>query len=348
MNNLKYPEKKYLLEYDLSLNLFNEMGIEVIDVIPLRKVFILHTKDGKKIFKRVEASEERIEFINMFINSIYDKGGNVTPFKVFSDGKCYKNWNGGKYIVMDLIQGREMTFTNPIEFKGAASLLARIHLAGREVLNSKVKDGELIKNLMDRNLIIKFEESIEDLIEIKKMVNGYKYKNDFDKMFIESSTETILEMKKAKELLELSEYYIDIEKMEDIVICHNDLAEHNFIINEEEITLIDFDYLTIDLRVMDVADLILKGIKNVAFDLEKGIDIIQEYSKVYPLKENDYKYIYYLLLFPRDYYIIVKNYYHKEKSWNEDVYINRLKNKINNDKFRRDFLNDFIKKLKMR
>lgn len=342
MNNLRYPEKKYLLQYDLSLDLFNELDIGVNDVIPLRKVFILYTKEGKKILKRVEAEEERIEFINMCINEIYKKCDKVTPFKVFKDGKCYVEWKGSKYIVMDLLEGRELTFTNPIEYKGAANLLAKVHLASQEVLKNKAKEGIKVKEWMDKNLIIKFSEYIKDLLEIENWVNKYEYKDDFDKMFIESVGSAILEMKEAKELLENSEYDKTREEAEDIVICHNDLAEHNFIINDEEINLIDFDYLTIDLRVMDVADLLLKGIKNVAFDLEKGIEIIKEYSKLYPLKEKDYKYIYILLLYPRDYYTIVKNHYHKEKHWNEEVYINRLRNKINSDKFRREFLKEFF------
>jgi len=343
MNSLRYPEKKHLLEYDLSLDFFNEIGLNVIDVLPLRKVFILQTTEGKKILKLVETEEERIEFINMCINSIYTRCEKVTHFKVFDNGKCYVEWKGSKYIVMDLIEGRELTFTNPIEYKGAANLLGRVHLAGMEVLKKKAKEGVKLKSWMDKSLIIKFEESITDLIKIKNWVNKYKYKNDFDKMFIESVGSAILEMKESKELLEKSEYDTERNEEGNIVICHNDLAEHNFIIHDEEINLIDFDYLSIDLRVMDVSDLILKGIKNVAFDLEKGMDIIKEYNRVYPLNKEDYKYIYYLLLFPRDYYSIVKNYYHKEKLWNEEVYINRLRNKINNDKFRREFLKDFIK-----
>lgn len=345
MNNLKYPEKEYLLQYDLSLDLFNEMEIEVNDVVPLRKVFILYTKEGKKILKRVEATKERIEFINMCVNEIYKKCDKLTLFKVFKDGRCYMEWKGSKYIVMDLLKGRELTFTNPIEYKGAASLLSEVHLASQEVLKNKAKEGIKVKKWMDNNLIIKFSQNIKDLIEIQGWVNKYEYKDDFDKMFIESIGSALAEMKEAKELLENSEYYKIREDSEDIVICHNDLAEHNFIINDEGIYLIDFDYLTIDLRIMDIADLLLKGIKNAAFDLEKSVDILKEYNKLYPLKEKDYKYIYILLLFPRDYYTIVKNHYHKEKQWNEEVYINRFKNKINNDKFRREFLKEFLKEI---
>ena len=53
MNRIKYSEKEYLCDYDLSLNFFNAAGIKVNDIIPLRKVFVLSTDEGNKILKKV-------------------------------------------------------------------------------------------------------------------------------------------------------------------------------------------------------------------------------------------------------------------------------------------------------
>ncbi len=52
MNRIKYSEKEYLCDYDLSLNFFNAAGIKVNDIIPLRKVFVLSTDEGNKILKK--------------------------------------------------------------------------------------------------------------------------------------------------------------------------------------------------------------------------------------------------------------------------------------------------------
>ena len=105
--------------------------------------------------------------------------------------------------------------------------------------------------------------------------------------------------------------------------------------------LIDFDYCTIDLRVVDLADFILKGIKNVAFDIEKAIEAIDSYNEVYPLSKEEYKMLYISLLFPRDFYSLVRDYYHRQKFWQEEVFVNRLKNKLDNEYFRRGFLKNY-------
>ncbi|KJZ89192.1 Spore coat protein S [Clostridium sp. IBUN22A] len=49
MNRIKYSEKEYLCDYDLSLNFFNAAGIKVNDIIPLRKEKFLFYQQMKEI-----------------------------------------------------------------------------------------------------------------------------------------------------------------------------------------------------------------------------------------------------------------------------------------------------------
>lgn len=55
MNKLKYSEKNYLCEYDLSLRFFEDLGVKVNDIVPLRKVFVIYTEEGNKILKKLIA-----------------------------------------------------------------------------------------------------------------------------------------------------------------------------------------------------------------------------------------------------------------------------------------------------
>ena len=335
---VRYPEKKYLLKYDLDLDLFNMLELEVNDVIPLRKVFILNTTEGKKILKRMEYSREKIEFINWCINSL--NSDNICRFKTYSDGSFYKVWKEEYYVVMDCIEGRELNYSNPIEYIGAVDVLSEIHNSSKKVIDKLINNNEL-SNIIDNSLISKYIECIEDIKEMKKWVKNYRYPNEFDKLFLSNIDIYIDEMENSLKLLQKSKYIILRSDGRKLAICHNDLAEHNFLINEEGISLIDFDYATVDIRILDLADILLKGIKNVAFELEKGLNIIEEYNKENILCDEEYKLLYIIMLFPREFYSIVKNYYHKGKEWDEEVFINRFTNKINNDVYRREFLRDY-------
>ena len=52
-----------------------------------------------------------------------------------------------------------------------------------------------------------------------------------------------------------------------------------------------------------------------------------------------------LIEFPRDFYSIVDDYYNKRKSWDYDVFLNRLLGKLDNESFRYEFLETYNKML---
>ena len=115
MNKFRYIDKKILCSYDLSEEFFKELGVEVYDIIPLRKVFVIFTDKGKKILKRINSSEERVEFINKALNIIKEKDKYILQYCTNSKGKIITKWHGKSFVLLDMIDGREATFTNPIE-----------------------------------------------------------------------------------------------------------------------------------------------------------------------------------------------------------------------------------------
>ena len=131
-----------------------------------------------------------------------------------------------------------------------------------------------------------------------------------------------------------------------MVICHLDLAHHNFIINEDEVNMIDFDYCKIDIRCMDIYNFTIKVIKNYLYDKEVIIKIINDYSSISEVSDKEKKVIYAMLNYPRDFINISKDYYLKQKSWDYEVFLSRLKDKIEIDTFRSDLLRNISENLK--
>ena len=91
MNKFRYIDKKILCSYDLSEEFFKELGVEVYDIIPLRKVFVIFTDKDKKILKRINSSEERVEFINKALNIIKEKDKYILQYCVNSTGDINPN-----------------------------------------------------------------------------------------------------------------------------------------------------------------------------------------------------------------------------------------------------------------
>lgn len=339
MDKIRYSEKNYLCNYDLSLDFFNDLGIEINDVYPLRKVFIISTDSGSKILKKVDYSEERVIFINECLNYVKKNYENIISYNELKNGLCYKKWKNDIYVVMDVIDGREISFSNPIEIELCAKNIALMHNASmglRQYLQEKYN-----KDFLDVSLKEKYKNAYRELTEIKGIVENYKYKNEFDELFMKNIDKYLSEIKEVQDDLEKSEYDKLRNDNELIVLCHNDLAYHNFLIKNKDISIIDFDFLSIDLRIMDIANFTLKSIKNAAFDVDKMSIGIRAYEYINTLRKQEKDLLYIMMKFPKDFYTIVRDYYYKRKKWDYEVYLNRFQGKINNEDFRYEFLKEY-------
>lgn len=341
MNRMKYSEREYLCDYDLSLDFFNEAGVKIKDIIPLRKVFLLSTDEGNKILKKVNYGTERIEFISESLDYLKKRYRNVINYNKLKNNLNYINWKDNIYIFMDILDGREASFSNPVEIELCASNLALMHSGSIGILN--YLKNKYNKDFLNKSFKIKLKEAANDFEYMKSVVEKYENRNEFDKLFLSNVDKYIDSIKDVEKDIEESSYD-DLRKDKDnIVICHNDLAYHNFLIKNSEVNIIDFDYMTLDLRVCDISDFLLKAIKNSAFDIDKMILALDSYEKVNPLTQEEKKLIYIFLRFPTDFYSITKDYYFKRKKWSYEVYLNRLSNKLNNEHFREEFIDNYKK-----
>ncbi|MPQ43004.1 CotS family spore coat protein [Clostridium tarantellae] len=323
----KYSDEKYLCKYDLTLEFFDNLGVEVIDLWPVRNIYLLNTKQGKKILKIIDYDEERLNFICKSLSYISKNYKNILHINILPNKLNYIDWKGNKYILLDLIDGLEFNIANPIDLKIAVEGIAKMHKASMgilSVLNEKEKDSNC--NLF--NLKEEFQKNIDCLNKFKLQVKEYVYKNEFDKLFLKRVDNIIDEIKDCIKLLEDSEYFSLCKNKQYIVICHNDLAYHNILINDEQANFIDFDYCKVDLRVKDLANFIIKCIKKFGFSLDIYNNIIDIYGDVFSISKEELEILYILIKFPKDFCCICKEYYQKEKNWSYESFLSKFQNKL--------------------
>lgn len=331
----RYRDKKYLSKYDLSVGLFDNFNLKVNDVVPIRHVYIISTDKGHKVLKRIDYSLENLEFINSAIKYIKNRFPRVLDFVSTKDNKIYAQWKNDIYCIMDLVQGRECDFSNPIDLSIASKGLSELHKASigfKSNYNNKVMVGKTIDI---------FKKRIEEMKLFKSIANLHECKTDFDKIFLENVEYYLNEIKESVRILENSEYNKLCLEEDKVVFCHHDLVYHNIIINNEEAYFIDFDYAIIDLKVHDLCNFISKAIKNFAFDIEKATSILYDYCMVNSLDNRELEVLYGMLCFPEDFYSISRDYYTKRKDWEEEVFLDRLIKKTSFKEDRSEFLEEF-------
>lgn len=335
----KYRDKRYLSKYDLSIDLFDNFDFKVTDVIPVRNVFILCTDKGDKILKKIEYSIEELHFIYSAAKYVSRKFNRILNFNKTRDGNIYVSYDKDIYCVMDLVQGRECDFNNCIDLSIASRGLGEFHKASegfRHSFTAKDQRGKLIENFRRRLSEMDFFESI---------ANIHENKSEFDSIFLENLPYHRQQMEKSIEALNKSSYLKLCSEEDKVVLCHNDLAHHNILIYGEAAYFIDFDYSVIDLKVHDLCNFINKVVKSFAFDIEKARSILIDYGSQNSLDKREVEVLYDLLMFPEDFYSISKDYYTRRKDWEEEVFLGKLKRKIESREDRQEFLNDFMKEL---
>lgn len=343
MNKIRYSEKKYLCDYDLSLEFFNELGIKVNDIVPIRNVFVIYTDEGNKILKKVNYTEDRVKLISDSLDYIKKNYENVITYSKLKNNLNYMKWKNDIYVIMDIFDGKEVSYSNQLEVNLCAENLALMHKASRG-LREHLKNS-YGKDVLDISLKDKYEKAYEEILWMKSLVLKYKYKNEFDELFLNNADNYLNEIKDVQEQLKKSKYEYLREKGDTISLCHNDLAYHNFLNKDNNIYILDFDFMTLDLRIMDIGDFILKSIKNAAFDIDKMLSCIYEYESISKLEREEIEVLSILMKFPKDFYTISRDYYFKRKKWEYAVYLNRFKTKLNNEIFRYDFLKSYKNKL---
>ena len=252
-------------------------------------------------------------------------------------------WKGKSYVLLDMMDGREATFTNPVEVEWCTKALANFHNASMNITDNLTKEDIILNK--SKNLIYEFLNDLCFITEAERVISKFSYKNDFDLLFLKNISKVKNDLNISINLLTESSYSELYSDLKNAVICHLDLAHHNFIIDEDKVNMIDFDYCKIDIRAMDIYNFIIKVIKNYAYDKEIINKIIEDYSSVSKVSDEEKKVIFAMLNYPRDFINISKDYYLKQKSWDYEVFLSRFKDKIENDTFRSDLLRNINENL---
>lgn len=330
----RYRDKAYLSNYMLDTKLFDSFGFLVEDAAPIRSVYIITTDEGPKILKKVDYPIRELMFIYDSLNEIRRNYPYVVNFRESKSKTPYVEYCGGTYVVLDLIEGRECVFENPIDLSLASGALAKFHKAGENIRLSYYKrccTGDMLQRLQSR---------ICDMEKYREIALMHINKSDFDKLYLEYVDYYIKCIYSSREHLKKSAYIDLSEKLH--TLCHHDLAHHNILLGEDgNVYFIDFDYAVIDLPCHDVSNIITKAVKHNGWDPDISDTIMEAYLGERDASEEELSILYGYLMFPQDFYNISTSYYMRTRDWDEDEFVDKLKRKAEYKDEREKFLKEF-------
>jgi CotS family spore coat protein len=309
-------------------------GLEVRNLVPYKDTFMIVTPQGRKVIRKMPFSPERLSFVHGAKEHLAGNGfTGVDRYLCTLNGEPCFSFDNSCYTLVDFIDGRECNFDNDLDVKRAAAALAEMHKASRgyvEPAGCKVQDdlGKLPGYFLKR---------LDDIRKMRKQAK--RGKGRFDQLFLEH-VDYFFEMgESATEELSLSGYGRLVEKTrEEGLFCHHDYTHHNILIEEEKVSLVNFEYCCFELKIYDIANFIRRKMRKCEWDISKTVLIIDSYNSIEPLSTDDMAVMKIILKFPQKFWRVVNRYYNSRRSWSERSFVVRLQEVIDEIGPHREFI----------
>ncbi|QCX32325.1 CotS family spore coat protein [Caloramator sp. E03] len=342
-SNLQSNNKINYDEYSKVKKILKHYAIEPESIEKIRNVYKIKFNNKSYCLKKVRHSNKKVIKNYHLIKYLNNNGfNNIASFILTSDGKEYVKTKKSIYYVTEWIEGRECNIYDIDELKMAIKLLAEFHLKSKGFYYKEIKIENKIKNWP-----LELRKRKQDLLKFKKIIEDKKVKSIFDIQYFNAIDGAIKYMDISIKMLDESKYYDLLKRAKyEKSICHDSFYYQNIIIDDiGNVYLIDFDSITYDICVYDVAKFIRRIMHKriYSWDFNKAQELILEYSKVNPLSLEEYEIMLAFIIFPHKFWKLGIKRYHKHKKWEDEKYLKKLNRILRyidmQDKFIEDFIN---------
>ena len=304
VNDLKTLATNVLTEYGIKPD-----EISVIQSGTIKTVWKI--KDGSNVYclKRLKQTLEKVLFSVNAQVYIKESGGNVPGVYLSLKGEPIVKLDDQLFVVYEWLTGRDLSFDNSKDFMLALEGLAKFHMSSKGYI---AKEGARISTKLGKwpNQY----ESMKNKFITWKVIAASKGTSQHNSYvnYVDSMVDLA---NQAHLLLEQSGYVgLTSEDSNVPVLCHQDFGKGNALFTDKGVIVIDLDSVTFDLPSRDLRKIIGKiAGTNGKWDPKIIGDIINCYTSVNQMTDEEKKVLYIDLIFPHWFYGLVKNQYDKLK-----------------------------------
>lgn len=325
-----------VLMQDIDREISEKYALNIKSIIPYKDAHIVHTTSGRKLLKKSQFHPNRLLFVHGAKEHLYKNGfKSLDRYLCTVENDPYISLNGNFYTLTNMIEGRECNLDNRDDTISSARLLASFHKASRGYIapeNSRVED-DLGK------LPIYFNKRLNELRKLKKMAR--KGRSSFDYLFLESIDHFYETGEKVVKQLENSRYMELVRTaQQEKIFCHHDYTHRNIIFSDSKVFLTNFEYCCYELKIYDIANFLRRKLRKCNWNANEAKLIIDEYTKIEPINEEEFFIMKLMLLFPQKFWRVANRYYNSRKSWAERVFTAKLQEVIDEAGYHEQFMKE--------
>lgn len=329
-------------EYELEV--LEHYNIEVKSTRRIRGAFFCDTNEGTMLLKETRISGRRAPFLYLVLSRLEERGNVKVDTPVFAeDGELLVTSGDGKvYMLKKWFPSREMDIRQETEIVRAAEEMARLHT---ELCRIGIREPEVrgdVRIPEGKDPVEEIRRHNRELKKVRTFVRNRVAKNEFEYLFLESFekmfglAETVLARMEHSSGSDLF-----AESVRQGRLIHGDYNYHNLLMLRSGMAVTNFEHMRADIQVRDLYYFIRKAMEKNHWKLKTGQRIMGAYENIRQLDSAEREYMGLCLAYPEKYWKTVSGYYHSNKAWLPEKYVEKLELAVR----QADEKNEFLKEL---
>lgn len=323
--------------YNREEEILEQYEVEIRSTVKGRGALGCDTDQGTMLLKEFRGSKERAAFLCDILFFLAEKGFAAETIVAAKDGrvmvkdeldnKCYllKNW----YL------GRECDVRNREDIMAAIKKLASFHSLAKSYQN---EIPDFLKAEKD-SLLKEYERHNRELNKVKNYIRNKNKKNQFEMLFMKVYENYRTQANEVTEQLKQQAGRLEEDVEEEMRgLCHGDYNQHNVLLCQGEWVVLNFEQMTYDIMVQDLANFVRKILEKYNWNTGLGIEMITEYDNIRKLMPEELEQLYLRLAYPKKFWKIANHYSSSRKSWISGRDIEKLEKIIDQEPQRKQFL----------
>lgn len=320
-----------------ALSVIGQYGLEVRKSVRTRGGIAVLTDDGYKLLYECTRSDSYYERENMITAGIKRIGFEyIDTYVMTAEGTLFsQDAQGRKYILKDWFDAQECDIRNETHVAMAAGTLAVLH--GHMMNMDKCEHELKYNNATDMRM--KFDKHTKEMRMVGNYLKGKKNKNEFEMLMRRSLMTFHEEALIAAQELEEMDYGSRIEKARtSYEMCHGSYNYHNVLFTDRGCAVTGFEHCCVDCQINDLYQFMRKLLEKNGWDARAGHSVIEAYSEVRPVSDDDMKLLRINFLYPEKFWKVINFYNNSNKSWIPRKSIEKLEGVLAQNDARRAFI----------
>lgn len=307
-----------------------DMGLSVLEQYDLasentyrgRGTLLCETAQGLKMIRPYTGSAKRLEKINQVLEHLQKAGyEHLDQTLRNKEGELIAmDQDGYTYQVKNWWDVRECDVRSEVDILRCMQHLAHLH----RDLFLQVEGGCETEDLMQE-----YEKHNQQMKKIRGYIRRRKQKTAFEYLYLESVERYLNYGEDAVRYLgEMGYQQMRQWDMKKGSICHGMCNQHNFLMLEEGVILVNFDHFFIGDHMADVAQFLRKIMEKHSWNPHLAHRMLEAYDHTFRITDEQFKQLHARMLYPEKYWKISNFYYNNNKAFLPEKNLEKLQTTI--------------------